>query len=124
MHVDAITVCWCAVSGTGVGFSLSVLPRYISARKGVSESIRLSVLEQKAALRLAHNYIWSESSRLACHSISLALGVWSIFVPQQRETDPVAPQTMIFGIAVLLGLIAINCLTVQNSIRAYVAWRR
>jgi hypothetical protein len=94
------------------------------ARKGVSESIRLSVLEQKSAIRLAHHYIWSEASRLVCHSISFALGVWSAFLPRDNPSEPRPHSLIIFGTAFVFGLVAINCLTVQNSIRAYVAWRR
>jgi hypothetical protein len=124
MHINALTGFWNLVAGVGVGFSLSVLPQYFTARKGVSESIRLSVLEQKAAIRLAHHYIWAEASRLSCHTISLVLGVWSLFLPQVPP-QPDRPQAVVtFGFNVVLGLIAINCLTVQNSIRAYLAWRR
>jgi hypothetical protein len=125
MHLDALSVAWNTIALTGVGFSLAVIPQYFIARNGVSSSRRnLSQRERDAATLLSHTYIWSESSRLACHLISLGLGIWSVFLPHVDSDDPRPHAIAAFGIAFILGLVAINCLTVQNSIRAYLAWRR
>ena len=124
MHIDALTAGWNLVAGVGVGFSLAVLPRYFMARNGVSAARGLDADEQEDAIKLAHHYIWSEGSRLICHTISLTLGVWSVFLPQDNPSEPRPHKLIIFGTAFVFGLVAINCLTVGNSIRAYLAWRR
>jgi hypothetical protein len=40
------------------------------------------------------------------------------------EREPQPKGIMIYGLVVVLGLVAINILTAQNSVRAYLAWRR
>jgi hypothetical protein len=124
MHVDALTVFWDAVAITGTAFSFAVLPQYLAARAGARDPKRIPDADDRTmAVELVHGYIWSECSRLACHVISLALGIGSAFLPRM-ERDPQPRSVVIYGTAFVLGLVAINCLTVQNSVRAYIAWRR
>jgi hypothetical protein len=124
MHVDALTAFWDAVALTGTGFSLATLPQYLRAHKGAQSTRRIpNEDDRRLALRIAHDYIWSECSRLACHIISLGLGITSAFIPQM-EREPQPKGIAIYGLVVVCGIVAINCLTVQNSVRAYLAWRR
>lgn len=125
MHLDFLSVFWNVVAATGVCFSVAVIPQYIAAREGVNSPRRnLTATERRGAILLSHNYIWSESSRLACHLISLCLGIWSVFLPPVNNQEPQPHIYAVFGVAFVLGLVTINCLTVQNSIRAYLGWRK
>jgi hypothetical protein len=124
MHIDALTAFWDIVAVTGVSFSAAVLPKYLAARSGARSTRRIpNEDDRRLALRIAHDYIWAEASRLACHLISLGLGISSAFLPQM-ESQPQSRSMVLYGLAFVFGLVAINCLTVQNSVRAYVAWRR
>lgn len=126
MTADAIvtTIIWNIAALTGMGFSVTVLPQYWLARRGAREiQKRMGTQEAKDAVRLVKNYLWAEVSRLICHLISLVLGIQVFFIPRMPEPQR-THSAAIYGTEVLLGFIAINVLTVHNSIRAYLSWRK
>jgi len=123
MHVDAVTIAWNVVATAGVAFSAAVLPQYWVARKiARDEQNHLNTRFRRDAVRLIGSYLWMETSRFCCHMISLTLGVWNLFVPRVPQVDRPHANDVYLG-AFLVGIIAINCLTVANSVRAYLAWR-
>jgi len=123
MHANPVTILWNAIAGIGVVFSLVVIPKYWTARRIARDKrSALDTQYRRDGVFLMSSYLWMEVSRLACHVISLALGVWYPFLPAVSQPDR-PPSVDAYGLAFLLGIIAINCLTVGNSIRAFLAWR-
>jgi preprotein translocase subunit Sec61beta len=122
LHINILSALWTLSALTGLVFSLTILPQYVAK---LATAKRLSASNRETALALIRDFITAEANRAIQHALALAVGVLSFFVPPApRADDPTPRSAVIFGLFVVVVLIANNMLATVNSVRAYVAWRR